>query len=110
MTRNRIEVKGMEVDAFTRCRHYHSEVDIIAIKFHCCKEYYACYYCHKEKADHRETKWPRDQWEEQAILCGNCSRELTINEYMSVSGCPECQHRFNEKCSNHYPLYFDMKK
>ncbi|GGC91012.1 hypothetical protein GCM10007216_22200 [Thalassobacillus devorans] len=102
------KVKGVQVDPYTRCQHYHSDIDIIAIKFYCCKEYYACYYCHKEKANHREEKWPRELWNEQAILCGNCDHELTINEYIEASECPSCRHRFNEKCSNHYPLYFDF--
>ncbi|CDQ20545.1 Uncharacterized protein, contains Zn-finger domain of CHY type [Halobacillus karajensis] len=102
-------VKGVEVDAQTRCAHYQSDRDIIAIKFHCCKEYYACYYCHHEQAGHPPSKWPRQQWGEKAILCGNCHHELTILEYMESKRCPQCEHRFNENCSLHYPLYFDRK-
>ena len=34
------DVKGNGVDKETRCLHYHSEVDRIAIKFYCCNSYY----------------------------------------------------------------------
>ncbi|WP_173918340.1 CHY zinc finger protein [Halobacillus sp. Marseille-Q1614] len=105
----RQKVNGVKADKQTRCAHYHTEIDVIAIKFYCCKEYYACYYCHEELADHPPSKWPEEQFESKAILCGNCQTELTIQEYMSVSRCPSCHHSFNERCSLHYPLYFDMK-
>ncbi|MFC7319603.1 CHY zinc finger protein [Halobacillus campisalis] len=102
------QVKGREVDANTRCAHYHSEVDIIAIKFYCCSEYYACYYCHKECAGHPAEKWPKTKQDETAILCGSCKYELSINEYIHTSSCPKCHHPFNEGCSSHFHLYFDM--
>ena len=38
-----IPVCGVAIDAQTRCAHYHSELDRIAIKFKCCQAYYACY-------------------------------------------------------------------
>ncbi|SFF86675.1 Uncharacterized protein, contains Zn-finger domain of CHY type [Halobacillus alkaliphilus] len=104
---NSIKVKGTGVDEHTRCAHYHSNVDIVAVKFYCCQEYYGCYYCHKEKANHSERKWPKEQWEEKAILCGNCWTEFSIQTYMKVTQCPACAHPFNEKCSYHYPLYFE---
>ncbi|MEC3885598.1 hypothetical protein GLW00_11320 [Halobacillus litoralis] len=101
-------VKGNQVDTETRCAHYHSEVDVIAIRFYCCGEYYACYSCHQEEAGHEPQRWPKSSWEERAILCGSCDHELTIDEYMKSSQCPVCQHGFNEGCQLHYPLYFDM--
>lgn len=104
----RKQVHGLNIDAQTRCAHYHSEIDIISIKFYCCGEYYACYKCHLEEVDHPATKWPEEKWGEHAILCGNCRHELTIHEYMESSCCLKCKHAFNEKCSLHYPLYFDM--
>lgn len=36
-------VKGVALDANTRCRHYGTDKDIIAIKFKCCETFYACY-------------------------------------------------------------------
>ncbi|ARI78500.1 CHY zinc finger protein [Halobacillus mangrovi] len=106
----RPNVKGIDVDTNTRCAHYHTEKDIIAIKFHCCKEYYACYYCHKEAAGHHAIRWPKEEWDGPAILCGNCSHELSISTYLDVNNCPNCDHEFNEGCSNHYHLYFEYDR
>ena len=40
------------MDAETRCVHYRSALDIIAIKMACCGVYYACKDCHAALADH----------------------------------------------------------
>src|SRR5690349_1543721 len=105
-----IVVKGKTTDEFTRCVHYHSEVDVIAIKFKCCSEFYPCYECHQETAGHRAEVWPKEQWNEKAILCGRCQNVLTINEYLaSGDKCPSCLGDFNPKCANHYLLYFENK-
>ncbi|WP_163526142.1 CHY zinc finger protein [Halobacillus ihumii] len=101
-------VKGVNVDQHTKCAHYHTDVDIIAIKFYCCNDYYACYFCHQEVSNHNVSKWPKSRWSERAILCGSCKHELTISEYMASTNCPHCESRFNEKCSNHFHLYFEM--
>ena len=45
-------VKGVDLDPETRCRHYHGPTDVVALKFKCCGEYYACKDCHAELADH----------------------------------------------------------
>lgn len=34
------KVYGSLIDTETRCRHYFTEEDIIAIKFKCCNKYY----------------------------------------------------------------------
>lgn len=103
-----VKVYGVEVDSQTRCKHYHSEVDIIAIRFPCCDRYYPCYECHEEVADHPAARWERGQWDEKAILCGACGHELTIREYMAGgSACPKCKASFNEGCRNHYHFYFE---
>lgn len=102
-----ITVKGKLVDNETRCAHYHSPVDIIAIKFRCCGEYYACYYCHEECAGHPAEKWPRSEYGTPAILCGNCRAESSIDEYLAGAyTCGYCQAAFNPKCKNHNHLYF----
>lgn len=104
-----IHVKGKLVDDQTRCVHYHSEKDIIAIRMKCCGEYYPCITCHSETAGHAAAIWPRAEFDTKAILCGACFTELTINEYLqSNNACPECQTNFNPGCSKHYHLYFDM--
>jgi uncharacterized CHY-type Zn-finger protein len=102
-----IEVKGKIVDDETRCAHYHSPLDVIAIKFKCCNEYYPCYECHKETTNHQPQVWRKDEWNTKAILCGVCKEELTINEYFgSNNRCPYCRAAFNPNCSRHYHLYF----
>lgn len=104
-----IEVKGKTIDDQTRCEHWHSSLDIIAIKFKCCKEYYyPCYQCHEETVDHKPEVWKKEEWNTKAILCGVCKTELTINEYFhSVNHCPHCHAAFNPNCCRHYHLYFE---
>ncbi|RWZ58051.1 hypothetical protein EQV77_09705 [Halobacillus fulvus] len=105
-----LNVYGVKVDQQTRCQHYHSDIDVIAIKFRCCGKFYACHACHEEMEDHAADRWPEEEWDETAIMCGNCRNVLTIREYMDVNSCPSCEHSFNERCSNHYPLYFSIGK
>jgi uncharacterized CHY-type Zn-finger protein len=103
-----IEVRGVDVDPQTRCAHYQGPTDIIAVKMKCCGAYFACKDCHRSLADHEIRVWPRSQWGETAILCGECRTELTIVEYLaSKSICPNCQASFNPKCSNHHDFYFE---
>ena len=106
---NETNVYGKLVDDHTRCEHYHSTLDIIAIKFKCCDKYYPCYQCHEETADHASQTWNKDERDTKAILCGICKTELTINDYMeSGSHCPNCKAAFNPNCSKHYHLYFEI--
>lgn len=102
-----IPVRGSEVDHETRCKHYHSEKDIIAIKFKCCDTYYPCHLCHEENADHPAQQWGTEERGEKAILCGHCGTEITIQGYMDCgSRCPNCDAQFNPGCELHYTLYF----
>lgn len=103
-----MNIYGAAVDHETRCIHYHSNKDIIAIKFKCCDRYYPCYKCHEEEADHHIERWPKEQWNELAILCGSCRTELTIHQYMNTTICPKCRSSFNENCSLHYSIYFEL--
>jgi uncharacterized CHY-type Zn-finger protein len=101
-------LKGSLVDEQTRCTHYHSPVDIIAIRMKCCGEYYACIHCHEELADHPAMQWRKEEREINAVLCGNCKNEMSINEYLHCdSQCPNCKSAFNPKCSNHNHFYFE---
>ncbi|MTT30859.1 hypothetical protein GMB86_02375 [Terrilactibacillus sp. BCM23-1] len=107
LKKTRPMVYGVEVDNETRCKHYHTKKDVIAIKFKCCGQYYSCYECHEEVADHKSEQWNEDEYDEKAILCGVCGHELTISEYMNCGfTCPKCQADFNPGCQNHYHLYF----
>lgn len=102
-------VHGVNLDGETRCAHYHSAVDIVAIRLRCCNEYYACKECHDALADHPLAQWPRDAFDSRAVMCGACGTELTINAYLSCeSRCPSCGARFNPACSRHYHYYFSM--
>lgn len=104
---NGITIKGIDVDPETRCAHYHTKKDIIAIKFACCQTYYPCYQCHDQLVNHERTVWQKEQYDSKAVLCGVCGTELTIQQYFSsASTCPDCSSVFNEGCINHYHLYF----
>ena len=105
---SRTIVKGVQVDEESRCAHYHSKVDVVALQFACCEVYYGCYQCHQELADHPPEKWGKDERDREAILCGHCKNTMTIATYLGVNECPSCGHAFNDGCANHYPLYFEM--
>ncbi|MGH8012008.1 MAG: CHY zinc finger protein [Candidatus Binataceae bacterium] len=104
-----IPVRGIGLDAHTRCEHYRGVTDIVAIKFKCCVTYYSCYYCHQAQSGHGVQIWPRSEFEEKAILCGACGTELTIRQYLECGAiCPGCAAGFNPRCELHYSLYFEM--
>lgn len=106
---NSIKVHGQLVNDHTGCTHYHTPVDVIAIKMKCCDQYYACYYCHEEAAQHPPQRWTKEELDTPAILCGVCKQELSINEYFNSNyQCSSCGAAFNPKCSNHNHLYFDL--
>src|SRR5581483_5489074 len=101
-------VIGIDLDAQTRCAHYCTPRDIVAIKAKCCGLYYACKDCHSVLAGHSLEVWPRSEWSRPAVLCGNCGTELTINQYIECANkCPACEADFNPGCRNHYHFYFE---
>jgi uncharacterized CHY-type Zn-finger protein len=100
-------VMGVDLDPNNRCAHFHTELDIIAIKLRCCGEYYGCKECHDDLAGHGLEAWRREEYDTTAVLCGACGAELTIREYLDCgSRCPACGAGFNPRCSNHYRFYF----
>jgi uncharacterized CHY-type Zn-finger protein len=106
----KMQVKGIPIDDQTRCVHYHSKLDVVAIKFKCCAEYYPCIHCHEEAAGHTVQRWQSSEWNLKAILCGACRHELTINEYFHCNyKCPACDSAFNPACKNHDHLYFESR-
>jgi uncharacterized CHY-type Zn-finger protein len=106
-----VRVFGKAIDKQTRCVHWHSQLDVIAIKFKCCDKYYPCFSCHEEEADHEHIVWPKSEFDQAAILCGVCGAELSIEDYMaSDNTCPHCEASFNPGCSNHYHLYFETEE
>jgi uncharacterized CHY-type Zn-finger protein len=103
------EVRGLDLESQTRCKHYHGPTDIIAIKMRCCGVYYACKDCHEEIADHNIEVWPESEWDKKAILCGACRTELSVRDYLkSKYRCPVCRADFNPRCGNHYHYYFSQ--
>jgi uncharacterized CHY-type Zn-finger protein len=101
------EVLGLQLDLQTRCVHYHSALDIVAIKMKCCGLFYACKDCHIALASHPIEPWPSSEFHEQAILCGACRATLSISAYLSSnSRCPACHAPFNPACRNHHHFYF----
>lgn len=103
-----MRILGRPVDEQTRCVHYHSELDVVAIKFKCCGEFYPCHSCHDECAGHPAEQWPLDEYDEPAVLCGVCGTVLTIAEYLGADDCcPSCGAPFNPGCRLHTHLYFE---
>ena len=83
--RTRLQV----LDAETRCAHYHTEIDRIAIKFYCCDTIIPCYECHEETVVETEPSGQKKNSTKKAILCGACGHELTVEEYLDCkSECP----------------------
>ena len=104
-----VQVMGKVIDDQTRCVHYHSVKDIIAIRFKCCDHYYPCFSCHEETAGHEARVWPKSEYAMKAVLCGACKHEMSISEYMnSGNHCPACNAEFNPNCEKHYHLYFEL--
>jgi uncharacterized CHY-type Zn-finger protein len=103
----RPEVRGVGLDAQTRCAHYRGPLDIVALKLRCCRVYYACRECHDALAGHPAEVWPITERDHAAILCGACGAELTIAAYLHAGdACPRCAAPFNPGCRSHHPLYF----
>ncbi|HLZ82973.1 MAG TPA: CHY zinc finger protein [Caulobacteraceae bacterium] len=101
-------VQGVALDAQTRCSHYHSTLDIIAIKMRCCGVYHACRECHDELADHPAEVWPKAEWDKAAVLCGACGAEMSVYDYLAGDNrCPACRSPFNPGCKSHHHLYFE---
>ncbi len=102
-----VYLDGSLTDGQTRCVHYHSGTDVIAIRFKCCNTYYPCYQCHAELAGHEAVLWEKTEHQQLAVLCGVCKNQLTIAQYLACANkCPACGVLFNPNCSRHYHLYF----
>jgi uncharacterized CHY-type Zn-finger protein len=105
----RPRVRGVDLDGETRCAHYHSDLDIVALQLSCCAPYYACRECHDALAGHVGRPWPRAQRAQPAILCGACGATMSIEAYLACADrCPACAARFNPGCRTHHHLYFEL--
>ncbi|WP_290814015.1 CHY zinc finger protein [Halovivax sp.] len=103
-----LPVRGVDVDAETRCAHYDGDRDVVALKFACCESYHPCFRCHESVADHEAEPWPRVRFDEPAVLCGVCGTELTPPAYLDAEHrCPACDAPFNPGCEAHADRYFE---
>jgi uncharacterized CHY-type Zn-finger protein len=101
-------VRGVDLDPQTRCAHWHSPLDIVALKLPCCETYYACRDCHDVLAGHPARVWPRSEQDAAAALCGACGAEMSVRDYLACDDrCPACGAAFNPGCRLHRHLYFE---
>ena len=100
-------IYGQTIDDQTRCVHYGTVTDVVAIKFYCCRRYYPCHLCHEESAGHPAERWPQTHHDQVALICGVCSTELAIATYFEAHSCPKCSASFNDGCRLHRHLYFE---
>ncbi|WP_129112853.1 CHY zinc finger protein [Halegenticoccus tardaugens] len=104
-----VPLRGVDVDDETRCAHYRTDRDVVAIKFACCGVYYPCHRCHEALADHDPERWGADDRDEPAVRCGVCGAELAVDAYLtSGHRCPDCDAPFNPGCEAHRSLYFEV--
>jgi uncharacterized CHY-type Zn-finger protein len=105
------------------CAHWHSPLDVVAVRFHCCGRTYPCLHCHDEAEDHSVTPWPTAtvvDRAQDAVLCRSCGVWLTVGEYLDVYAasaspasparpcCPRCAAPFNPGCALHAGVYFQV--
>ena len=53
-------LRGVGLDAQTRCAHYATARDVVALRFACCPAYWSCHRCHAELTDHPAVPVPAD--------------------------------------------------
>ena len=104
-----VPLRGVRVDSETRCAHWDDAVDVVALRFGCCETYYPCDACHDAATDHEAVPWPRERFDEPAVLCGVCRTALTAREYLNGDdACPACGAAFNPGCRKHRDRYFEV--
>ncbi len=104
----RPEVRGLDLDPQTRCAHWRSPLDIVALKLRCCETYYACRDCHDALAGHAARVWPTAERAALMALCGACGAQMSARQYLaSDDRCPTCDAPFNPGCRLHRHLYFE---
>ncbi|SFR57216.1 CHY zinc finger protein [Halorubrum sodomense] len=106
-----VPLRGIDIDPETRCAHWDDPVDVVALRFGCCGTYYPCDACHDAAADHEAVPWPRERFDEPAVLCGACRTTLTAREYLEADddACPACGAAFNPGCRKHRHRYFEVE-
>ncbi|ELZ29589.1 zinc finger CHY domain protein [Halosimplex carlsbadense 2-9-1] len=106
-----VPLRGVDVDAETRCGHYDDPVDVVAIRFPCCGSYYPCFRCHDALTDHGAERIPREAFDDPAVFCGACGATLSVREYLTCDdACPACDAAFNPGCRRHREQYFAVEE
>jgi uncharacterized CHY-type Zn-finger protein len=106
-----VSVRGINVDGDTRCRHYHTPRDVVAIRVACCDVYYPCYHCHAATTTHESERIEPSAFDDSAVLCGVCAATLTVSEYLSCGdACPQCGSSFNPGCRSHRHRCFAIQR
>jgi len=104
-----VPLRGVAVDSETRCAHWDSPVDVVALRFGCCGAYYPCDACHDAVTGHEAEPWPRDRFTEPAALCGHCRTTLSARAFLDADdACPRCGVAFNPSCRAHVDRYFEV--
>lgn len=106
-----VPVRGVDMDAQTRCAHYASARDVVALRLACCAVYWPCHACHAALADHPAVPVPAADAGLPRVLCGVCRAELSVDAYRAAMAaadprCPSCGAGFNPGCALHSHLYF----
>ena len=52
-----VPLRGIEGDDETRCRHYRTERDVVAIALPCCETFYPCTECHRLASWSTSASW-----------------------------------------------------
>ncbi|MFB6091634.1 MAG: CHY zinc finger protein [Haloquadratum sp.] len=104
-----VPLRGVAVDPETRCAHWDDPVDVVALRFGCCETFSPCHECHARTADHDPEPWPRERFDEPAVLCGVCGTTLSAETYLAADDvCPECGAAFNPGCRRHRDRYLEL--
>jgi uncharacterized CHY-type Zn-finger protein len=102
-----VSLRGVAVDADTRCAHYDDAVDVVALRFLCCDSFYPCFRCHEAVTDHDPERVDGDSFDEPSVLCGVCEATLSVRAYLDCEDtCPACGAAFNPGCRRHRDRYF----
>lgn len=99
-------VQGAVVDAQARCVHYRSDLDVVALRFRCCGDWYPCVRCHDAAVSHPREVWEAEAADRHAAMCGRCGMTLSISQYRRSTACPACGAGFNPRCAGHHAMYF----
>ncbi|MDW3648542.1 MAG: CHY zinc finger protein [Bacteroidia bacterium] len=102
-------VQGLELDSQSRCVHWNSELDIVALRMPEDEAFYACYECYEAIHHTLPPRWKKEDFEEaKSILCGQCGTVMSVRTYLdSKNHCPSCKSSFNPGCAKHYHFYFE---